>query len=1229
MRKNKYSDWIYRAAPLSSFLANKGIPISFLVMMITLLNFSGASSQTLALNSNLSSRGHLLTSSLTNQDAHKEERDILLEDALNTLRIKFHVNFGFSSRILKDKYVNPFTIKDLSEATLESTLRSLLNPYNLTFEKLGKRDYVIYEKETQPKSVGSVSAISVAPLFELSEFKPGKAWATQNAPAIKSITTEMSVSGKVTSADDGQSLPGTNVLIKGTTTGTVTDAEGNYKIDVPSAESVLIFSSIGYATQEVPVNGRSVIDVSMSLDVKQLSEVVVVGYGTQKKADLTGAVASIQADKIEERPLFRVDQALVGQMAGVRVKQTSGLPGKAFSVQVRGVGTFSGVTEPLYVVDGFPLEVSGQNSGGGFSNGSPLDNINPNDIESISVLKDAAAAAIYGSRAANGVVVITTKRGQTGKAKISFNTYTGISKTAKKLDMLSSEEWMDRATEMINAAWVASGPGRTAGQTSDERRAILGLGPDQYNTNLMIDDRWLDPNHAGLRLIDWQDEMFKTGVTQSYELSASGGNEYVKYFITGGYLDQDGIAIGVGYKRYSTRANVEVQANDKLKFGINLNPSFSIASDPGVEGKDQQMHIAVSLAPVSEESVGLDVNVGDNTQYRWAGSRNSPVRVAENSIGDTKTFRTLATAYAQYDIIKNLTLKTSFNLDHNDAQTKEYRPAWVSGSSPATRANAASGRFQGFRRQTFVNENTLTYDRKFHENHRINVLAGQSFSVTKRDNFNIQSSGGFKTDFITTLNDASTINVGSTNTTETKNVLLSYFGRLQYSFSDRYQVSASIRRDGSSRFGNDTKWGTFPSVSAGWTISDESFMQTVSFLNHLKLRASWGISGSNTIGDYDQIAALASAPYTFNGVQSIGQVPSNFANPDLGWEESETVNVGLDFGLVNNRIFTSFDYYTRNSTDLLLSIPVPSASGFTSAVTNVGSVKNKGWELEVNTRNTVGKVEWSTSINFTHNTNKVTATDLENAPIQSSGGFDINHDLTTVGQPLHSIWVVKQIGILSADDIANGVALYGNQKEGDPKYQDQLTVDTNGDGIPDAADGMITPDDRVIVGHPNPDYIWGITNTVKYKGFDLSILIQGQWGGSIYSLFGRAVDRTGQGYADNALGFYRDRWRSAEDPGAGKRGKSYSSFGRIKNTDWLYPSDYWRIRNITLGYNLGGLLKNTKAINSARIYVTAENWFGKDKYLGGFNPEAVNTNGEDYGAFPLPKSLILGLNVTF
>lgn len=1011
------------------------------------------------------------------------------------------------------------------------------------------------------------------------------------------------VSGTVLDAESNTPLIGASVVVKGSNTGAVTDVDGKFSFNTTPEATALIVSYTGYQRKEVFLDGGDVVAVALTPG-NILDEMVVIGYGTQKRSDITGAIARFEAENLEERPIARIDQALVGQLAGVRVQQTSGLPGAGFRIQVRGTGSITANNQPLYVVDGFPLEVSEQNPNGGFTAGNPLDNLNPNDISSIEVLKDAAAAAIYGSRASNGVVLITTKKGRSGKARINLNSSYGFQKTAKKLDILNGEEWADRAAEMIDDAWVASGANRTRTQTSAERLAILG----SFNRNLIKDDRWSMPGHPGLTYVDWQDELFRTGVVQNYQLSASGGNDFVNYYISGDYLNQEGVAIGVGYKRYSTRANIEVNASNKLKFGLNISPSYSIASNPGVEGKDAQTHIAVSMVPITEDSVGLDVNVGSNTIYTWGNSRSSPIRYVENSIGDTKIFRTLSTVFAQYDLFPGLVFRTSVNLDNADVNQKDYSPAWV------TQNRTATGRFQGYRRQTFVNENTLSYGKLFGRMHDLSAIVGTSYNTSKLDNFDIRVAGGFNSTVVNTLN-AANINAGTTLTRETKNTLISYFGRLQYGFDDRYLLAASLRRDGSSRFGPNTKWGVFPSVSAGWRISNETFMQNVDVISSMKLRGSWGISGNNGIGDYSHVSILGFDNYSTGGVLAPGQVPSNFANQNLSWEESQTIDVGLDVGLFNNRIFASLDYYTKRNKDLLLNIPVPTAIGFSTALTNIGEVLNKGWEAELTTRNLTGRFSWTSSINFSHNSNEVVQLGPENTPILG-GDWDIPHNILQVGQPMYSIYVVQQIGILSQEDIDGGAAKYGNQKAGDPKY-----LDANGDGV-------ISPADRVLSGHPNPDYVWGVTNSFTFKNFDLGFLIQGQWGGKIYSTFGRAVDRTGQGFVDNALGLYRDRWRSADDPGEGLRGKATSSFGRIKNTDWLYASDYWRVRNITLGYNVGGLFGG-KVISKARIYATAENYFGGDKYSGGFNPEAVNNAGDDYGAFPLAKSIIFGLNLTF
>ena len=1032
------------------------------------------------------------------------------------------------------------------------------------------------------------------------------------------------VSGRITD-ESGKPLSGVTIQVSGTTIATISLADGTFSLDAPSGKSVLVITSVGYSSQELSLNNRSEILVSLVSSASTLQEVVLTGYGSQKKRNVTGAIATFDAKNLDERPVLRVDQALVGQMAGVAVKQTSGGLGKGFQIQVRGTGSISAGNEPLYVIDGFPLAATSPDRNGVFSGGNPLDNINPNDIESIQVLKDASSAAIYGSRAANGVILITTKKGRTGKAQINLNSYIGYSEPSRKLDMLNAEEWIDRATEMINAQWVASGPGRTASQTNEQRRTILGLAPGIVNTSYMTDDRWTQPGHPGLTYHDWQDEAFRKGLLQNYQLSASGGNEFVKYYISGNYASQEGMLIGTDYTAYSMRANIEVNANKKLRFGININPTYSENNDPGTDSKDNIIHEIVTLSPVQEDTMGAYVNFGNNGQYRWSNSRNSPIGHLETNIGNTRRFRTLGSASAEYDIIKGLTVKTTVNLDNTDNDAKAYYP-YAGSSSLATRQanplSLISGTFSAYRKQTFANENTLSYNTVIKNVHDISAVVGMGYYVDKIDAQTLRSSGGFSSSVVTTLNAAVSV---TGNTTETRNTFLSYFGRIQYAYNQKYLLSASVRRDGSSRFGSDNRWATFPAISAGWIISSEPFMKEIALLSLLKVRASWGKAGNYNIGDYASIPTLSLYNYSFNGTGAIGQAPSGIVNPDLGWELSETKNIGLDVGILKNRFTASFDYYIKDNTLLLLNVPIPLATGFSTVLSNAGEVKNKGWEIEVTSHNMTGKFQWTTTANLSNNKNKVVALAGGQTQILIPSSFDISHSILKVGEPMYAIYVVKMIGILSARDIAGGYPLYGTETEGDPKYED---IDKN---------GVIDANDRQIVGHPTPDYVWGFNNTFTYKGFDLGILIQGQWGGSIYSLFGRALGRTGQGYVDNALGTYRHRWRSPDDPGDGRVSKAYSTFGRIVNTDWLYPSDYVRIRNITLGYNLKKHI-NTKVIQAARAFLTLENFWGHDKYLGGFNPEAVNTDvsgsavfpeATDYGGGPIPRSLIFGVNFTF
>jgi TonB-linked SusC/RagA family outer membrane protein len=1061
--------------------------------------------------------------------------------------------------------------------------------------------------------------------------------------ATASFAQNITILGKVTD-QNGNGLEGVTVQVKGTNIATKTAKNGVYQIAVPSEKSVLLVSHVGFDEQELTVGSQREIGFSLKASANTMEDVVVIGYGTRKRSDVTGSVSTLKNENFQERAISRVDQALVGQLAGVTVKQTTGVPGKAFSIQVRGSGSISGGNEPLYVIDGFPLSVNSSNTTNGtFTTGNPLDNINPNDIESIEVLKDAAAAAIYGSRASNGVVLITTKKGQTGKPKISFNNYAGYNEAAKKLDMLYGYDWIDRATEIINATYVAKAGafGATANDDDATRRAKLTLAGvplsgTQINTSYMLDPRWSIKDHPGLAFHDWQDEIERKGIMQNHEISASGGTESVRYFISGNYVNQDGYVKFMNYKAYSARANVELTVSKRLKFGVNVAPTYSITTDPGVDGKDNIFHQALSMTPVQEDTVGKYPNIGKNAQYSWSNSVNGSLGKLENNKGLTKRYRTLGTIFGDVQIVKGLSFRTSVNLDNTDNVTTGYFPYVATGSLASrtfTGSNnllaGTSGSYVSYRRQTFVNENTLTYNKVFEAiRTNLNVLAGHSYNLDRFDRTQLNSSGGYTSAVIQTLNAAAAV---TGNTTATKSILISYFTRVQLGYNEKYLLTASLRRDGSSRFGINNQFGVFPSASLAWRVTGEDFMKSLSVISDLKLRVSYGVNGNNNLpNDYASIATIGSSGYVFGTPAAvIGQVPNVLANPDLKWERSQTYDAGLDFGILGNRITGSFDYYNKLNTDLLLNVQVPEVTGFQTYLTNIGEVRNIGQELELSSRNLVNAFKWNTTINLSHNTNKIEALAPGQLQIIIPNGFTVSDQILRVGSPLNSIYVLKRQGFLSQADITNHVATYGpNETVGDPKY-----VDTNGDGV-------ITEADKQILGHPNPNYTYGITNNFRYKGFDLNVLVQGQFGGSIYSQLGRALTRPGQGFNDNAPASYKKRWKSPTDQGEGRFGKAYSTFNSpiVADDSWLYSSDYIRVRNITLGYNLKNIWK-TPYVQGARIYVTLENFFGHDKYYNGLNPEASNTaissnsalypESGDYGGMPLAKSLILGLNITF
>ncbi|WP_157206262.1 SusC/RagA family TonB-linked outer membrane protein [Mariniflexile maritimum] len=1021
---------------------------------------------------------------------------------------------------------------------------------------------------------------------------------------------EKKVSGTVTDLSN-LPLPGVNIIIKGTKKGASSDFDGNYSISATAGQT-LVFSYVGFKSKELVVGSANTYNISLETDDEVLDEVVIVGYGTQKRTMTTGAVSSIKTENFVERPISRVDQGLIGQIAGVRVKQTSGLPGQPFSINIRGTGSISAGNEPLYVIDGFPIHTEGSSSSGGFGNGSPLDNMNPNDIASVEILKDAAAAAIYGSRASNGVVLITTKRGKSGKAKFTFNTYSGVSKEVKRVDMLSAEGWIDRAKNMIDTQWVASGiAGASADQTVDERRVLYNaarnpdLGPNEFNTGFMYDPRWDVPGHPGLDYINWQDIIFRRGEFNNYQVSASGATDAVNYYVSGNYQKNKGYIIGTDYSLYSARANVDINLSDSFKIGINISPSYSIKNDPGVEGKDNVIHKALGATPVFESTVNEN---GEKytTKYAWGSSTTNMLPLLSR-VGKNSMFRNLLSGYASYNIFNNLTLKSTINFDNSDNTTETYTPNDV--------LTSIRGGYSTYRRQNIVNENTLTYRTTIADAHNVTLLAGQSYSAYQITRSSLSSGNLYNSFTIQTLPNGS---IGYTNSE--KNVQISYFGRLQYDYKEKYLLSASLRRDGSSKFGFEQRWGTFPSVSLGWRVTEENFMKNVSWLSELKLRGSSGINGSNNIGNYAAFSTLGSYNYALGGATGLGQGVSGIPNPFLHWEESKTNDIGMDFGLLKNRITGVFDYYKKTNTDLLLQVPALASSGYTSYLSNIGEVENTGWEFELTSVNISNNdFQWKTSANISHNENKVLALgpDQDKIEIGSSWGGGVPFYKLEVGKPMYTIFGIKQDGVVTQADIDAGGTTWGGKALvlGDPRY-----VDQNGDK-------KITTDDRVDLGNPTPKYTWGVTNTFKYKDFDLNVLVEGQNGGYIYSLLSRGINRTGMGAVENNLDV---------DPAV--RGNWKTNFGYVPNTDWLYKSDYVSIRNITLGYDLSKALKSISRIDNARLYLSLENWFYWDKYDGGFNPEATNTSGSsdsrypvpaDYGGAPLAKSLVVGLNINF
>ncbi len=1020
------------------------------------------------------------------------------------------------------------------------------------------------------------------------------------SPAII-ISTAINVSGKVTAQADGMGLPGVNVVVKGSNTGTVTDVNGNYNINAPGENDTLVFSSIGYTIQEVAVNGRTTIDVALAEDVQSLEEIVVIGYGTQRSQDVTGSVATVSMENVANLPVAGFDQALSGQIAGLQISTSNGIPGGGPQVQLRGVGAIGAISQPLYVVDGFALSsTSSQIS-------NPMNDIAPQDIQSITVLKDASATAIYGSRGANGVIIITTKKGTGGEPKVQLSAYTGVQVLPQRADpnLMNAQEFATFKKESISDQILAN-TGQEA--TIDE-----------------IPEIFRNPARLG-EGTDWFDVITQVAPIYNINLSLSGGNDKIRTYVSGGYLKQDGVVISTGYERYSLRANIDANLGQKLKVGINLAPTFTKRGKriTGGAGRNEQGFgealVASPIPPVYNEDGTYNAMIQEDPGiFPYPNPLMALKEVDDNS----QSTRILTSAFGEYEIVNNLKIRSTFNADWQDGLRDFFHPSTVGYlfQFPPTIPSASHSTSAYL---NLLNENILTYQNTFGDAHSVTGLLG--FSIQHETNRSAVFNGNnFPDDDVRTFNAAARI-TGNTSIEEW--ALISYLARLNYDYKDKYLLTATIRRDGSSRFGEDNRWGNFPSLALGWHVSKEFFMQNAGWLSDFKLRASYGRSGNFQIGNYTYMSQIVSSNYILGGSLVGGRLMNSLGNPILGWEKMREINFGIDIGLWNNRVFLTADLYKRNTEDLLLNAELPKSSGFSSAIENHGNIQNKGIELKISSSNIVrGNFVWNTDFNIAFNRNKVITLGPTNAPILAGSSYEGNPtNITMPGKPLGMFYGFVFDGI------------YQNQGEIDqgPSFPGAVpgnmrVKDINGNGV------INDIEDFDIIGNPYPDFIFGITNTLTYKKFDLRISATGQVGGSKIS-----SNQFTTHLLDGLFNVSRDlidRWRSPSQPGNGivptTNGTGYGRrMYRDINSLFVENNTYFWVKNITLGYNFpNGNAK--RKIKSARLYASIQNGLLFTKYSG--NPEVTSyveggtalTPGYDSNPYPVPVIYSIGTNLTF
>lgn len=995
--------------------------------------------------------------------------------------------------------------------------------------------------------------------------------------AIKDLHAQQqakTVTGTVTDVS-GEPIIGANIRIKGTTTGTITDIDGNFSIEA-EPQSVIEVSYIGYLTQETVINNQKSIRFLLKEDRKTLDEVVVIGYGVQKKADLTGSVANINTEKLNTQSNANIGQALQGKIAGVDIVSQGGAPGSGTRIMVRGIGTLNNAS-PLYIVDGMYM--------------NSIDHINPNDIASIDVLKDASSAAIYGSRAANGVIIVTTKEGSNteGKPIIDLSVNLGISTASKFLDMLDAKGW----AEVTTIARQAIG------------KPALDMATDLANK----------PDN------DWQDIMFRPALMQNYNLSVKGGGKYSTYYTGLGYFNQDGIVKGTNYQRYN------IQSKNDYKRGIfsagtNLIISFS-------HDKPLHQELRGGMIGTILQSVPTLEKYDDTREGGYGGTYGDvvniphPLAIIDDNIMDryNENVKIFANLYAQIELFKGLKYKLNLTPDFSFERYKNYLNKYDFGL--ATNSITQLTERQRRRRNILV-ENLLTFDRTFGE-HKISALAGYTYQDSRFRH--IQAYGEGLPQGLEEI-DAATTN-RSNEGNSWRSVLTSILGRVFYSYQNKYLFTATIRRDGSSKFGKNNRYGYFPSFSLGWNVAEEKFMENVHWLDQLKLRGGYGVLGNQEIDNYQYSSTITTGINYPDGNGGLlqGAFPKNFANPDIKWEETAMTNVGIDFMAFNNRLSLTADYYVKNTKDILLTVPIPiSSGGANDPIRNAGKIRNNGFEFNLGWMDQPNPdISYGINLIGSFNKNKVIAMGSESGSIK---GGSTNQNITTsetkAGYPIGGYWLISTAGYFNSQEEVDAYAKDGKKIQPAAEPGDIKFVDANNDGV-------INDDDRVFQGSPFPDFTFALNGNMRYKNFDLSIGLQGVLGNKIYNATRQTLEDVtkGSNFLASCLDYWTPENKNASHPRLTWDDPNRNT--RAESDRYLENGSYLRLRSVQLGYTFPQTWFKG-AIQHARVYINAENLFTITSYSGyspDVNADNANYRGFDNFIYPTNRTFMLGLNVTF